>query len=128
MQAKRNDANNAICAYPTIIPKCSLGDISYIISILEQIGYIIRFRLHYCEGHHKNDKKCIDKHKKYFDRLLNAFGNIKGEDIFTDKKYPSQIDVKRAKNKNIQRTKKRLRNNNPNNSNNSSKRYKSKRQ
>jgi len=50
-------------------PYCIIGKYGYVISILEQIGYIIRFYNTYCTGSHKNDAKCGKKIKKYMDRI-----------------------------------------------------------
>ena len=50
-------------------PYCIIGKYGYIISILEQIGYIIRFYNMYCIGNHHNAKKCKKKLDKYMDRV-----------------------------------------------------------
>lgn len=53
----------------TTEPYCIIGKYGYIISILEQIGYIIRFNNMYCIGNHQNVNKCKKKLGKYMDRV-----------------------------------------------------------
>uniref|UniRef100_A0A6C0D2K9 Uncharacterized protein n=1 Tax=viral metagenome TaxID=1070528 RepID=A0A6C0D2K9_9ZZZZ len=60
-------------------PFCSIGKYGYILSMLEQMGYIYRFYLTYCEkdsgfkiiGHY-NEGKCKKKRDKYVERYTNA--------------------------------------------------------
>lgn len=54
-----------------IDPFCSIGKYGYLLSILEQIGYIYRTNIQYCSGK-RADKKCIKKMKKYKGRYYNA--------------------------------------------------------
>jgi len=59
---------------------CSIGIYGYLISIYEQLGYIYRFYITYCNenvpgGYNKD--KCIKKEKKYRDRFDNAISIIK---------------------------------------------------
>jgi len=58
-------------------PFCSLNKFGYLISILEQIGYIYRFYLTYCiNNEHKDELKCLKKEKKYMNRYIHAIINI----------------------------------------------------
>ncbi len=65
-------------------PECEIGKYGYELSKLEQIGYIIRFKMTYCDpltsNHNHNQgrkEKCIKKQGKYTKRLLNADERIK---------------------------------------------------
>ena len=49
-------------------PFCSIGPFGFILSILEQIGYIYRFYLKYCIGNHVELGKCNKKLTKYMER------------------------------------------------------------
>jgi hypothetical protein len=51
-------------------PFCTIGYYGYILSIIEQIGYMYRFHLTYCKT---NIKKCKKKREKYLKRYDNAF-------------------------------------------------------
>lgn len=51
---------------------CLIGKYGYFISALEQIGYLIRFHMVYCQSSHKNKDTCNKKNKKYLDRLISA--------------------------------------------------------
>jgi hypothetical protein len=54
-------------------PFCAIGYYGYILSILEQIGYLYRFHLTYCGANaHYNETKCNNKFKKYNDRYTNG--------------------------------------------------------
>jgi len=55
-------------------PQCEIGWFGYEMSRLEQIGYIVRFLLTYCEGAQNNTKvaKCKKKLGKYQARLNDA--------------------------------------------------------
>lgn len=55
--------NRRNCIYPTTIPKCSLGMVGYLCSIMEQIGYMER----YMSG---------KKYKKYELRYNDAINNL----------------------------------------------------
>jgi len=60
------------------IPKCVVGKTGYILSALEQIGYMYRFHKTYCEeGTHHEPTKCNKKIGKYKIRLDHAIGNLK---------------------------------------------------
>ena len=55
-------------------PLCSIGPYGFILSILEQIGYMYRFHHTYCEGGiHPDTTKCNKKMKKYEERLMDAY-------------------------------------------------------
>jgi hypothetical protein len=68
-------------------PECEIGKYGYELSKLEQIGYIIRFKMTYCDpltsNHNSNQgrkEKCIKKQGKYTKRLFNADERIKAID------------------------------------------------
>ena len=50
---------------------CNIGQYGYIISMLEQLGYIYRFHITYCVSEPAGEK-CAAKTKKYMDRFNNA--------------------------------------------------------
>lgn len=57
------------------IAYCNIGKYGYIISMLEQLGYIYRFHITYCVSEpagHYDVEKCAAKIKKYRDRFENA--------------------------------------------------------
>jgi hypothetical protein len=56
-------------------PYCAIGKFGFILSILEQMGYIYRFYNHYCIGSHPDPSKCEKKMTKYGDRYKDAFVN-----------------------------------------------------
>ena len=56
-------------------PYCAIGKFGFILSILEQMGYIYRFYNHYCIGGHPDPSKCEKKMTKYGDRYKDAFVN-----------------------------------------------------
>jgi hypothetical protein len=61
-------------------PFCSIGNYGYVLSALEQMGYIYRFWLTYCDNNsngHYDDAKCSKKLKKYFERYIDACDVIK---------------------------------------------------
>lgn len=58
-------------------PQCEIGPYGYEMSILEQIGYILRFQMTYCEEP-RNDVKCKKKLDKYKSRLEDAIIRKKG--------------------------------------------------
>ena len=61
---------------------CNIGKYGYIISIYEQLGYIYRFFLTYCDkGGHKNPIKCKKKINKYNKRVKNAIEILNNRDI-----------------------------------------------
>ena len=65
-------------------PYCIIGKYGYVISILEQIGYIIRFYNRYCIGNHHNVKKCKKKLDKYMDRVNDGIKRLQA--IFKNEK------------------------------------------
>ena len=59
-------------------PRCVVGKTGYILSALEQIGYMYRFNGIYCDkGKHPDPKKCEKKMGKYQDRRRSAITNLK---------------------------------------------------
>ena len=63
-------------------PYCAIGKYGFIISILEQIGYMYRFYEHYClEG--GNPEKCATKMKKYGNRYNDAFSSYDGFSVIS---------------------------------------------
>ena len=58
--------------------KCVVGLTGFILSALEQLGYMYRFHKVYCadDDSHKNPDKCNKKIDKYKNRLVHANGNI----------------------------------------------------
>lgn len=57
------------CDFPLTNAICGIGKYGYIMSMLEQIGYLIRFNITYCEKKHYNKEKCEKKSKKYTERF-----------------------------------------------------------
>jgi hypothetical protein len=52
---------------------CVLGTYGYMMSCMEQIGYLYRFNKTYCEENfHKDQVKCTAKFNKYFPRLVDG--------------------------------------------------------
>jgi predicted nucleotidyltransferase len=75
--------NNDVCSFDTntqqlVIPTnkaiCAIGKYGYIMSALEQYGFLIRFHNLYCiEGtYHYNKYNCFLKYTKYNERLISA--------------------------------------------------------
>jgi hypothetical protein len=80
-------------------PLCDIGKYGYVISMLEQIGYINRFKITYClSTGHLDEGKCAKKLKKYKERYDNAII------IYNTKKSVPVVGGKRKR-----RTKKDLR-------------------
>jgi hypothetical protein len=60
------------------VARCVVGKTGFILSALEQIGYMYRFHKTYCEGGlHFDHAKCKTKFEKYKIRLDHAIGNLK---------------------------------------------------
>jgi hypothetical protein len=56
---------------------CAIGNYGYLISLFEQLGYIYRFDITYCQrGDHFDQIKCDAKFKKYADRFKNGLNLI----------------------------------------------------
>lgn len=83
LQASKADAEKYITLEPktycngdiiNLDPFCTIGYFGYILSILEQIGYMYRFQITYCQETKPtyDSKKCIIKKNKYNDRYKNA--------------------------------------------------------
>jgi len=60
----------------THIPICTIGNYGYMLSLLEQLGYLYRFYLTYCEKIDGHGDKCENKMKKYSERYINALIHI----------------------------------------------------
>jgi hypothetical protein len=96
-------------------PQCEIGRYGYEMSKLEQIGYILRFELTYCEGSQNKEKaeKCKKKLGKYQARLNDA--NARQADILSSggrrKKYRSirRKTYRNGRRKHIKRTKRHMR-------------------
>ena len=56
---------------------CAIGKYGFVMSILEQMGYMCRFYQHYCVGDHIDQAKCDKKMKKYGDRYVDGFEKYK---------------------------------------------------
>lgn len=59
-------------------PICVIGKTGFILSSLEQMGYVYRFHKRYCEegAPHKNEGDCKKKIGKYGSRLINAINKL----------------------------------------------------
>ena len=74
LQAAKGDVSKyqtttpVYCDFPLTNAICGIGKYGYIMSMLEQIGYLIRFSITYCEKKHYNKDKCEKKNKKYTER------------------------------------------------------------
>jgi hypothetical protein len=75
LQASKGDLSKyqtttpVYCDFPLTNAICGIGKYGYIMSMLEQIGYLIRFNITYCEKKHYNKDKCEKKSKKYTERF-----------------------------------------------------------
>lgn len=74
-------------------PFCTIGSYGYILSILEQIGYMYRFHLTYCQTNndHYDTTKCQKKINKYFERYNNALVLLENVKPPSDKKSTDTI-------------------------------------
>lgn len=52
---------------------CAIGKYGFVMSILEQMGYMFRFYKHYCVGEPPDQAKCNKKMKKYGERYVDGF-------------------------------------------------------
>jgi hypothetical protein len=57
---------------------CAIGIYGYLISLFEQLGYIYRFDITYCQPGHLDPTKCDAKFKKYADRFKNGLQQLEG--------------------------------------------------
>jgi hypothetical protein len=55
---------------------CAIGNYGYLISLFEQLGYIYRFDITYCQPGHLDQPKCDAKFEKYADRFKNGLNLI----------------------------------------------------
>ena len=77
IQENKQPTAKRMCEFP-LEARCTMGFYGYLMSIIEQRGYIVRFYTTYCnpENNHYNQIKCYEKHKKYMDRYKNGLSNI----------------------------------------------------
>lgn len=82
--------------YPKPKAQCSLGRIGYIISMIENLGFLMRFRLTYCYLRDKKDK-CNSKINKYLPRFISGLLGLNSIQIEKYNKiygkHPFNIDV-----------------------------------
>lgn len=118
LQANKNNpnkykTNSPVCIYPQKDPMCALGPYGFMMSVMEQLGYIYRFNLTYkcyaCNQQRqrtaitKDCAKCIKKYTKYNERIQNALEYItepvkvfrKGGSRNVKKQQPKQTRHKR---------------------------------
>lgn len=78
IQEKKQPAAKRPCVYP-IEARCTMGFYGYLMSLVEQQGYIERFFTTYCipSDKHYQRLKCDAKYKKYYSRYKNAMLHIK---------------------------------------------------
>jgi hypothetical protein len=69
--------------YPAIADEtviCKIGRFGYLMSMLEQLGYMYRFHLTYCnDNDHKDSEKCnkkIDKYQKRLNDAIMRYNNV----------------------------------------------------
>jgi len=55
---------------------CNIGIFGYLMSMYEQLGYIYRFQLNYCQTNDYNKIKCDKKYEKYNYRFEDAIHSI----------------------------------------------------
>lgn len=89
MQAKEAAPSNGETCEKLRLKKskaqCALGKYGYIMSCIEQIGYLYRFDKTYCDGliygtntenTHQDDEKCYKKKQKYYTRLEDGINRL----------------------------------------------------
>jgi len=97
-QHKYPTTNPVECIFPKKIASCGIGSYGYLMSILEQIGYMIRFDIVYCSND-IGSQPCTDKKEKYMKRYNNAL-EMYNEIIEINKKNTSShIGGKRSSRK-----------------------------
>jgi hypothetical protein len=67
----KSNSKKRFCSAPTE-PECSMGYFGYLMSMLEQLGYINRFKKTYCTYINFDKHKCDKKVKKYNDRYTDS--------------------------------------------------------
>jgi len=91
---------------------CNIGIFGYLMSMYEQLGYIYRFHLNYCETNDYNEIKCDKKYEKYNYRFKHAIDSIEkkncGKKSTTKKRTKKQNKTKRKQNKTKTKRKFRL--------------------
>jgi len=112
LQASKNDLEK----YKTLVPKiycvgeivnldpfCTIGYYGYILSMLEQFGYLSRFYVTYCNA---DEKKCVKKEGKYWDRYNNGLLYLGIIDPYEPSLSPmAYAEVKGGKNNRTKRKK-----------------------
>jgi len=88
-QAKRkNPWPSSSCLFPTLIAHCGIGPCGYILSMLEQQGYLLRFQLEYCHREQNYDpEKCRKKREKYKFRFLDALQRMRIQQRTTRRRH-----------------------------------------
>ena len=83
---------------------CNIGPYGYIISLLEQMGYMYRFFITYCDNKndHYNAEKCKTKKEKYKKRFDNGVSLISVEEIVSNDKNDDDLSLIREKQEQIQ--------------------------
>jgi hypothetical protein len=93
LQANKNSLNKYSTSTPLELcpigststqlePYCAIGYYGFLLSALEQVGYMYRFYLTYCpDGSHPDDAKCKSKITKYKKRYDNALELLKKQPI-----------------------------------------------
>jgi len=81
LQGKEQLGSDETCKtlkIPKSKAQCALGKMGYVMSCLEQIGYLYRFDKTYCTKgvDHYDENKCIKKHNKYLPRLKDGLDRI----------------------------------------------------
>jgi hypothetical protein len=71
-------------------PFCVLGKYGFVITILEQMGYMYRFYQHYCVGGHIDQAKCEKKIEKYGKRFVSAIQKYKELELESSAIIPNQ--------------------------------------
>ena len=115
MQVKTG--NNAVCSFDTntqdvVIPTndaiCAIGKYGYIMSALEQYGYLIRFHNFYCSPGkmHFDKNNCSLKYEKYNKRLISAKDGYDQALIRETTKVGGIIKMSRKKSKKRNKTRK----------------------
>ena len=87
-------------------PKCSIGYYGYILSCLEQLGYIYRFNKTYCQKNNYNKKNYEKKMKKYKERFDVGIDYLKQESKYQNQETNTSSVKSIKKNKKTRKTRK----------------------
>ena len=103
MQSKAAEAISCDDIFPSPYARCALGPIGYIMSVLEQAGFLMRYRLTYCEDCSVPQSKipestckrdsCHKKMNKYFPRLQNGLLGLEDGNSFKVSDISKLIDL-----------------------------------